>query len=71
MLGRFFIFCIRTIRPALGPSSCRFCVSCTDYAIERFQVEPFYKAFPKSALRVLLCMPFTPARWITWFESTY
>lgn len=71
MFGRFFIACIRIIRPVLGPSSCRFCVSCTDYAIERFQVDPFYKAFAKSTLRVLLCTPLTPTRWINWFEANY
>lgn len=71
MLAQLLIWCIRIIRPILGPDSCRFHVTCTKYAAQKLTSEPLYKACAKITLRVLLCMPFTPARWITWFELNY
>jgi putative component of membrane protein insertase Oxa1/YidC/SpoIIIJ protein YidD len=67
-LNRFFIRMILVIRPLLGPSSCRYCVSCTDYAVNQFTTQRVDKAFLRSMRRVLLCMPFTSKKWIQRFE---
>lgn len=53
------IFLIKTIRPLLGPASCKFPISCTEFAITALSSLPFHKAVYATVKRVFYCNPFT------------
>ncbi|NBP01044.1 MAG: membrane protein insertion efficiency factor YidD [Proteobacteria bacterium] len=59
MINRFLSLCIITFRPLLGPATCRYSFTCTNFALELLSKEPFYKAIPLIVSRLLSCNPFT------------
>ena len=59
-LNRLAIGLVHGYQVALSPilgGQCRFYPSCSQYAIECFEIFPFWKAAPKAAWRILRCNP--------------
>ncbi|MDD5210145.1 MAG: membrane protein insertion efficiency factor YidD [Elusimicrobiales bacterium] len=50
----------RTIRPALGPGTCRFEPSCSDYAFQALDKHGILKGTRLAAGRLSRCRPFSP-----------
>jgi uncharacterized protein len=48
-----------TVRPLIGPN-CRFCPSCSDYAIEAFRTHGAIRGSSLAAYRILRCNPWHP-----------
>ena len=57
-IGFLLIFLIRGLRPFLGPSHCKYPISCTDYAAEQLKTQPLFRAIWQITKRVLSCNPF-------------
>jgi len=57
-LGLLLIFLIRGLRPFLGPSHCKYPISCTNYAAEQLKTKPLLAAIWLITKRVLSCNPF-------------
>lgn len=59
ILGRIFIFLIFGLRPLFGPQgTCRFPITCTQYAEEQFKEKSFLIAILYIIKRVIYCNPF-------------
>lgn len=43
------------IRPFLGPSNCKYYVSCTQYGLQQLKDEPLHRAVWNTAKRVISC----------------
>lgn len=60
-MSKVMVFLIRLyqkyISPMLG-AHCRFYPTCSQYAVEAFQVHGFFKGFALATWRVLRCNPF-------------
>ena len=50
----------RTFRPALGPGTCRFQPSCSDYAFQALDKHGILKGTRMAARRLARCRPFSP-----------
>lgn len=50
----------RTFRPALGPGTCRFTPSCSDYAFQALDKHGILKGGRLAAARLARCRPFSP-----------
>ena len=50
----------RTFRPALGPVTCRFTPSCSEYAFEALGKHGILKGTGMAARRLSRCHPLTP-----------
>jgi hypothetical protein len=62
-MNRIALYLIRFYQGCISPyipPSCRFTPSCSNYAKEAFMRFGFFKAFYKSAIRILKCNPFHP-----------
>ncbi|MBT3456333.1 membrane protein insertion efficiency factor YidD [bacterium] len=56
---QLLIAIILGVRPFLGPTyTCRFVVSCTDYAIDQLETEPIFSAIWNILKRLCMCNPF-------------
>lgn len=66
MAAALFIRIIRLYQALFSKYSgihCRFCPSCSDYAIEALQKESILKAAGKIFWRILRCNPFSVGGW--------
>lgn len=61
-VAMLLIFLIRGLRPLLGPSHCKYAISCTNYAAQKLSKEPLFKAVWQITKRVLSCNPFMDPR---------
>ena len=52
------IFLIRGLRPLLGPTQCKFFITCTPYAVDKLKTESLPRALTHIMLRLLCCSPF-------------
>ena len=60
VITRLVMACIDVIRPVLGPRECCiYPVTCRQYAQEQLEMQPWYRALPRIALRILGCNPVT------------
>ncbi len=50
----------RTFRPALGPGTCRFTPSCSEYAFQALDRHGILKGMRLAASRLSRCHPLTP-----------
>lgn len=50
----------RTFRPALGPGTCRFTPSCSEYAFHALEKHGILKGGRLAAGRLSRCRPFSP-----------
>lgn len=60
MLNRFMIKLIKLYQrmPLSSHSQCKFIPTCSNYALEAYQVYPFFKATKLMVKRLLRCNPF-------------
>lgn len=54
-LKQLLLGLIYGIRPFLGPSNCKYYVSCTDYGIQQLNDEPVHKAVWNITKRLVNC----------------
>lgn len=50
----------RTFRPALGPGTCRFHPTCSDFAFQALEKHGILKGGRLAAGRLVRCRPFSP-----------
>lgn len=55
MLNQLAISLISGLRPLLGPSSCRYTITCTRYAIMQLEQKEFFDAFKLISMRLFSC----------------
>jgi len=63
IIRQLIVFLIKFYQKAVSPylgNNCRFHPTCSQYAIECFQIFPLHKALFLSIKRVLKCHPFHP-----------
>jgi putative component of membrane protein insertase Oxa1/YidC/SpoIIIJ protein YidD len=59
LIAFFLIFCIRLIRPMLGPMNiCPFTIGCTQYGLMQLQEQPLLTALKNIYKRLIQCHPF-------------
>lgn len=54
------IVVLQTVRPLLGPDTCRFSLTCTKYAVKQLREKPLLIALPLILKRLWACRPFAP-----------
>ncbi len=59
MVNRVLIFFIQGLRPLLGPSSCKFEVTCGNFAVQQLQEKPLFIAVWAITKQLLACNPLT------------
>lgn len=62
-MKKFFILLIRfyqtAISPYLGNSKCKYYPTCSQYAIEAFEIHGAFKGFFMTIWRIIRCNPFS------------
>lgn len=58
ILNQMLIFLIQSIRPILGPATCRFTLSCGNFACQELQDKNIISALWSILKRIFLCNPF-------------
>jgi len=65
IINSFFVLALYLFRPLnhfiLGPSCCKFAISCTDYAIKELKERSLFSALWSICKRILSCNPFSSA----------
>lgn len=58
LINKILLLIINTVRPLLGPAaSCRFAISCTDFARIQLKEHTFFYAVWSISIRILSCNP--------------
>lgn len=60
MALKTLVFIYKIFRPILGPKTCRFHPTCSEYAFESLRIHGFIKALLLSLKRITRCHPFHP-----------
>ncbi|MBI2775004.1 membrane protein insertion efficiency factor YidD [Candidatus Dependentiae bacterium] len=58
MINQLLISLFQALRPFLGFASCKFPISCGNFAIMQLQDLPLRKAIPSIARQLVACNPF-------------
>lgn len=58
IINYIVIALLALIRPLLGPASCKFAISCGEFALTELKEKPFLKAFWSICKRLFSCNPF-------------
>ena len=57
-IAKLLIFLLYGIRPLLGPATCKYPISCTDFAVQQLQEKPLAYACIAIIKRIVSCIKF-------------